>query len=426
MLTIQFDIKQFNTLKKILLRLNKNQFSKSLQLEIDNYFKETKSVNILLIEYELLNQDYGITIADIKKLSTIRPHLYEDLLNNDIISQTSFRDHPAQILKKENKLLLSILNQCNLYFESFKQNSSQNLETEMINDLKGKINELGEFYKHYNRKEKLIFPLMERYGNSNTPRIMWKENDQIRALYKALKYQITQLPNLDIEHAMTTFTKFKTKFEEMVFQEEALFIPVLQAIFDEKDWLVIAKESTAFGYAFIEPENEWMIKMENKYSTQNEKIKQNKIISRSKNIRFGAGYLTIEEADMVLNNLPLEITFVDKNSVFKYFNEMTKASEMMLVRTPVSIGRNVANCHPPKSLSKVMTLVRDLKAKRRTSETMWFKMKGQYIHITYKSLFDEHDEFIGILEYVQDIQSFFNLPSEIKRELSPLREKITK
>src|SRR5690625_3049140 len=146
------------------------------------------------------------------------------------------------------------------------------------------------------------------------------------------------------------------------------------------------------------------------------------VATTHENIAFGGGYLTTEEANLILNHLPLEITFVDKNSVFKYFNETTEASEMMLVRTPTSIGRNVANCHPPKSLKKVMTLIRDLKTKKRTSESMWYKKDDRYIYLTYKALFNKKDEFLGILEYVQDIQPFFELPSEVKIGLSKLEE----
>src|SRR5690625_2097059 len=90
---------------------------------------------------------------------------------------------------------------------------------------------------------------------------------------------------------------------------------------------------------------------------------------------------------------------------------------MMLIRTPLSIGRNVADCHPPKSLQKVMTLVRDLKTKKRTTETMWFKKGDAYVHITYKGLFNEEGEFIGILEYVQDIAPFLQLPTEEKTSI---------
>nr|WP_244535141.1 PAS domain-containing protein [Gracilibacillus kekensis] len=37
----------------------------------------------------------------------------------------------------------------------------------------------------------------------------------------------------------------------------------------------------------------------------------------------------------------------------------------MFIRTPSSIGRHVANCHPPKSLKKVMKVICDLKSKKR-------------------------------------------------------------
>ncbi|WP_430541103.1 PAS domain-containing protein [Sporosarcina thermotolerans] len=55
----------------------------------------------------------------------------------------------------------------------------------------------------------------------------------------------------------------------------------------------------------------------------------------------------------------------------------------------------MANCHPPKSLRKVMTVIRDLKTGIRTSESMWFKKKDQYIHLTYKAIFNKEGEFLG-------------------------------
>src|SRR5690606_37724615 len=120
-----------------------------------------------------------------------------------------------------------------------------------------------------------------------------------------------------------------------------------------EDWLAVAEESDAFGYALIErPKKKWRPKsLDSIKDTDESREKADNLVYG------GGGYLTTEEAQLVLNNLPLEITFVDKTAIFRYFNETTKdASEMMLVRKPSSIGRNVANCHPPKSLKKVMTV----------------------------------------------------------------------
>lgn len=68
------------------------------------------------------------------------------------------------------------------------------------------------------------------------------------------------------------------------------------------------------------------------------------------------------------------------------------------------------------------TLIRDLKTGRRKSESMWFKKQDQYVYITYKPVFNDEGEFLGILEYVQNIQPFFELPSEVKMGLSEIED----
>src|SRR5699024_12539937 len=79
---------------------------------------------------------------------------------------------------------------------------------------------------------------------------------------------------------------------------------------------------------------------------------------------------------------------------------------------------SVAECHPHIRLRKERTLIRHMKSKKRATQSMLFKKEETYVHITYKALFNEADEYMVILEYVQDIQPFFNLPSDIKRGLS--------
>lgn len=401
-------------LRDILLRLHHEESFESIQAEVEQYFKEASVVEILLIEQEIINDEDEITLEDVMKLSEIRPHLYEHAINKADIPDVDHPGHPVYIFKKENEIFQSILNEITHLLEVLEEDSHDFEQTTTIETLKQQIFRLGEFHKHYHRKEKLYFPIMEHYSYFTPTRIMWKGDDRIRALYKAIKKLVDQLPDIDFKYIRKNYDAFLQEFKVMIFQEEALILPIILSTFHEKDWLAIAEESDAFGYAIIEPEEKWISKYADEIFTEEAGV------DPTENIRFGSGYLTTEEANLILNNLPMEITFVDKNSVFKYFNEITKASEMMLIRTPISIGRNVANCHPPKSLKKVMTIIRDLKTKKRTSESMWFRKDDQYIHITYKALFNEKDEFLGILEYVQDIQPFFQLPNEVKKNLSRL------
>ena len=135
---------------------------------------------------------------------------------------------------------------------------------------------------------------------------------------------------------------------------------------------------------------------------------------------FGGGYLSLKEANLILNHLPFEITFIDKNDLFKYFNTSMAIDNKLFPRVPSAIGRHVKMCHPPRSLDMVMTLIDDLKHKRRTSESMWFhRSDGRFAYVTYIGVFDDQDQYMGVLEYVHDIAPLLDLGPD-KRGLAPL------
>lgn len=312
--------------------------------------------------------------------------------------------HPIHMMLDENMQFDILVRQIDMFMDKLDDGWS----LEDINVMEDYMFRIGNLYNHYHVKEKLFFPLIEQYGHVMMTRIIWRDDDRIRGLYHGAKNMLERYGIAANNDIRLTWNRFKHAFRNMIFQEGKFLFPIASILFKEKEWQRIAIESSAYGYEMEDDEGKdlpftnpaWL----------------------NEDIPFGGGLLTIEEANLILNNLPLEITFVDHRSVFKYFNKIVEASEMMLIRTSLSIGRNVANCHPPKSLQKVMTLVRDLQTGKRQTEEMWFKMKGAYVHITYKALFNDDGEFMGILEYVQDIGPFFNLPKEVKRELSRLPE----
>lgn len=399
---MQFNPKQLQRLKDICLQIQRGNINDTLETEITTFFQEVSRVEVLLLEHLLLNQTDGITKKGIMKLAEWQPHIFLQKVEKAAYPE----EHPILLFQKENHAIQQILLEMHELLDILE--TSMDIKT--VHHLQEITYQLGEFHRHFHRKEKLYFPILEKYGHHTPTRMDWRKDDHIKALYQGVKRQISALPTIKFSHVMQMFIPFEKEFTEMIFQEEAIFLPLFHELFQEEDWLRIADESDAFGYTLIEEPP----KLEKPNITNSSPIAEH----GTENIKFGGGFLTTEEANLIFNHLPLEITFVDKHSVFKYFNTITEASDMMLVRTPTSIGRNVADCHPPRSLNKVMTLIRDLKSKKRTTENMWFKKGETYVHITYKALFNEADEYMGILEYVQDIQPFFNLPSDIKRGLS--------
>ncbi|WP_138419399.1 DUF438 domain-containing protein [Aquibacillus sediminis] len=408
MVQIHLDIKLIRTIKELLLRLQDGESEHLVKEDVAQHMQQVNTLDIALNMQEILYRDNDITTSAIKQFFNIYHSLYGQAIHDIAVANADHPSHPIQILKKENEVFESLLTRINRHVDAIEKDQQQPTDP-----LLEEMQQLGSLYSHYNRKEKLYFPILERYGIYTLSRTMWADDDRIRTLYKGTKRMMEKIPDVNFRYVKEAFEDLEQACKDMIFQEEYFLLPITQSIFKEADWLAIAKESNVFGYAVEEPQLDWIPEPESEGATKDENDTRD-----TEHLRFGGGYLTINEANHILNNLPLEITFVDKNGIFKYFNELVESSEMMFIRTPTSIGRNVAMCHPPKSMKKVMHLIHDLKEKRRDSESMWFKKKDQFVHVTYKGLFDENDEYLGILEYVQDIQPFMDLPREVKRELS--------
>lgn len=412
-MTIQYDKATISTIKNDLLKLQQPEHEAvAIFAKLRKKYSVYPKVPLLLaIHYVLIHEhvDYRIIQNFIENVLEVTVTDYITILSEE---------HFLNVLLHENERYRTYLQSLGTEIEKNKTERWTN-ERERIRKI---VQALGQLHNHFHVKEKLIFPVLERFGHVQFTRDIWREDDYIRGAYRAVKNLLVDQASTNMANINHTFQSFSEKLEKMFLQEEYILFPITLQLFRESEWEQIKNESEAYGYDIANadektlklPSNDKNSKIATHFTDEQQKRR------KTENIPFGKGYLTLEEADLILNNLPVEITFVDRNSIFKYFNDVHAAQDMMLIRTPLSIGRNVAHCHPPKSLRKVMTLVRDLKTKKRTTETMWFKKGDTYVHITYKGLFNETGEFIGILEYVQNISSFLQLPTEEKRQLTKI------
>lgn len=111
----------------------------------------------------------------------------------------------------------------------------------------------------------------------------------------------------------------------------------------------------------------------------------------------------------MLNTLPFDIPFVDKNDVVKYFSE---GKGRFFPRTKAIIGRNVSNCHPPKSVHIVEKIVEDFKNGVKDHEDFWINMGGNFILIRYNAVRNEKGEYLGVLEVTQNIKPIQEITGE--------------
>jgi DUF438 domain-containing protein len=111
----------------------------------------------------------------------------------------------------------------------------------------------------------------------------------------------------------------------------------------------------------------------------------------------------------ILNTVPFDKTFVDRDDKVKYF---TQGSERIFARSRSIINRDVRLCHPPGSVHIIEKILDDFKSGKASHAPFWIQMGGKFIHIEYFALRDENGEYAGTLEVSQDLTELRKLEGE--------------
>lgn len=409
---------RIHILRDILLELHNGASPESVQDRFDATFTGVSAIEISLMEHELMNSDSGVTFEDVMELCDVHANLFKNAIKGVEVLDTEHPGHPVRVFKEENLALRAALIRIRRLLDTYEYMEDEEMLAEMRKGLVRQMGLVGQFDIHYQRKEELFFPIMERYGHDSPPKVMWGVDDQIRELFQTALTTAKSLPEVSISSVKEAFEAFATEFESMIFKEESILLMILLESFTQDDWLQIAEEpvqlDTAEGQVqqvIDTPEGHFTITF-----TPKEK---EAVLDRHSQQAFGNGYLSVEQANLILNHLPMEITFVNKDDIFQYYNDNTPADEMIFKRTPSQVGRNVELCHPPKYLDKVKTIMKGLREGTKDKYEMWFKSesRGKFVHITYAAVHDEDGEFQGVLEYVQDIQPYREIDTDYFRGL---------
>ena len=119
--------------------------------------------------------------------------------------------------------------------------------------------------------------------------------------------------------------------------------------------------------------------------------------------------LSNEQIAGILETIPVDISFVDENDTVKFWNK----HEARVFKRPSSVlGKTAQNCHPPKSVDKVNTVLSDLKSGKRDFAEFWIDLRGRKIYIRYFAVRDKNGKYLGTLEVGQDITDIKQIDGE--------------
>ena len=392
-------------LKEIIKELHSGKTVEEVKPKFEKNFKGVSVNEISQLEQALIKE--GIPVEEIQRLCDVHAALFKGSIEEIHRQQKpeEIPGHPIHTFKLENRAIEKlILEKMRPDLEEFLSRDTEENRLKLLEDL----NQLLDIDKHYSRKENLIFPYLEKYGITAPPKVMWGVDDEIREELKQVKNLLIDYKG-NKEKVKEELNKALTKVTEMIFKEENILFPMVLETLSEDEFLAIAEESDEIGYCLIQPEKQWRPVNVNVESKESEEK-----LSPHGYIKFETGILTPKEISLIFNHLPVDITFVNKEGIVKYFSQ---GKERIFARTKSVIGRKVENCHPPASVHIVNKLVEDFKAGVKDHEDFWIKLGDNFVYIRYFAVRDEKGEYQGTLEVTQNIKSIQKITGE-KRLLS--------
>ncbi|WP_426348555.1 DUF438 domain-containing protein [Alloiococcus sp. CFN-8] len=388
------------TIKSILEKLHKGSSIEEVKEEFERTFNGVTPSEISEAEQALIAE--GMEVSEIQKLCDVHAAVFKgsvlDIHNTENLEK--IQGHPVYALKLENRELERIID------ERIIPKLKTMEEEDGISELKEALRELGKLNLHYIKKENIIFPLLESHGIEAPPKVMWGVDDEIRAFWKRILMEDNNLI-IDLKTFEENIISLCDKVKEMIFKEENILVPMLAEKLTEEEWRSIDAESRELGFIVDEmPEWKRSLNLSSSTSSSHETVKEE---LTSGIITTPTGTFTPQELVAVLNALPFDITFVDKDDRVKYFSE---GKERMFTRTKSAIGRKVSNCHPPASVHIVEAIVEDLRSGRKDHEDFWIRLGDKFALIRYFAVRDEKGEYLGVLEITQDIKPIQEIEGE--------------
>ena len=378
-------------LKQLITELHEGKSVDEVKERFAELIEGVTPTEISAMENALIKE--GLPVSEVQRLCDVHAAVFKGSIEEIHMAEKPEDNpgHPVFTFKAENRALERLITKTiRPILTELKNNNSDKLS-----ELKKALDKLWEVDRHYMRKENLLFPFMEKYDIVAPPKVMWGVDDEIRADIKDARSKAAA--GADITDLVEAVEKVISRVEEMIFKEENILFPMVLETLNEDEWLKIARESDEIGYCLYKPTTEWKpVRVNIEHKAQNEGEQPVK----EGYVKLESGILSFKEIEALLNTLPVDITFVDKEGLVKYFS---MGKERIFPRTKAVIGRKVQNCHPPASVHVVEKIVEDLQSGKKEHEDFWIKKGDTFVMIRYFAVRDNNGEFLGIIEFTQNI-----------------------
>lgn len=382
-------------LKHMILQLHQGHAPDAVRPQLVRLLGQVPYGDVVEVEQELISE--GLPVSEVLRLCDVHTEALRGAISQEG-ARTAPTGHPVDVFRQENRALEWELARITSLLAELEGREDDADALDVLVQVRGHVHALMDVEKHYQRKENLLFPFLERRGISGPPTVMWGKHDETRRFLKdavaALEAASTGATAGEARTLASLVLHPATEaIAGMIDKEEQILLPMCLDTLTDPEWWEIARGSAEIGFCLIDPVETW--RPDGAFEEQDTLD-----TTSGGRVQLPSGGMTVPELTAVLNSIPFDLTFVDSEDTVRFF---TQGPERIFARTRAILGRKVQYCHPPSSVHVVERILGAFRAGEQDTAAFWIQMKGRFIHIEYRALRDAHGAYLGCLEISQDL-----------------------
>jgi DUF438 domain-containing protein len=395
---------RIETLKEVILHLHRGEAPAEVRARLKQVVAEVDAGEIAAMEQKLMAEE-GLSADQIKSMCDLHADVLGEVMAEPRAPREVPPGHPVDTFRRENRALERAVANVREQLPAIAALADGGTPSEARLALLETLVPLLDVDKHYARKEHLVFTVLERHGTTGPSKVMWGKDDEVREQLKGARAALAEptLCGAELKFvAASLLEPALAAVESMIYKEEQILFPMAMGLFSEDEWGEIWAQSPDYGWCLEEPVRDW--------TPAPARLPEDALqLPPARAVQLPSGALSLEQLLGLFSCLPVDVTFVDADDRVAFFSE---GPERVFARSRAILGREVRNCHPPKSLATVERILADFKAGRQNVAEFWIQMQGKFVHIRYFAVRDEAGSYLGCLEVTQDLTRLRALQGE--------------
>ena len=263
---------------------------------------------------------------------------------------------------------------------------------------------------HFHRKQNQLYSALERKGFTRPSTTMWTYDDYVRDEMNKAR-DLLQLGRT--EDFLQAFKTMSEDVLDLIGKEELILYPTSLKLISDAEFEEMKHGDREIGFFLIDMPGDAPKAVTASTNAPAGGDFINDLAALLGKYGMGAkdtddddrvldvaeGKLTLEQINLLFRHLPVDISYVDENELVKFY---TDTPHRVFPRSKGVIGREVRNCHPPKSVHIVEEIIEKFRTGEQSRSEFWINKPGLFIYIVYVAVRDANGRFRGVMEMMQN------------------------